>query len=159
MSLELSAFVAAEAALIVGTVLPGGEPYATRGWGVTLPPEARGAASPSVRVVLDAAAVEVPGLASGASLALTSADVRTLRSLQLKGRTVGLEPPTADDLRTASAYFDSFATAVGETDGTSRHLLERLVPDAYVVAVVVVDEVFDQTPGPSAGAALAPPSP
>ena len=156
MPVDLSAFAAPEAALIVGTVLPGGKPYATRAWGVVLLPAAGGAAPPTVRVVLDAAAVEVPGLGSGASLAMTAADVRTLRSLQLKGRTVGLEPPTPDDLRTASTYFESFAPAVAETDGTPRHLLERLLPEAYVVAVVTVEEVFDQTPGPGAGAAVGP---
>jgi hypothetical protein len=41
------------------------------------------------------------------------------------------------------------------TDGTDRRLLERLVPLDFVACDVMIDELYDQTPGPGAGSAVA----
>jgi hypothetical protein len=43
---------------------------------------------------------------------------------------------------------------VTAVDGTERRLLERLVPSDYTAWTVAIDEVYDQTPGPGAGAPL-----
>ena len=40
---------------------------------------------------------------------------------------------------------------VRELDGNPLQLLERLVPSRYLVCDLVVEEVYDQTPGPRAG--------
>jgi hypothetical protein len=53
-----------------------------------------------------------------------------------------------------ASYCDSFFGAVEEADGTDRRLLERTVPGDFVSCTVEIDELFDQTPGPGAGAAL-----
>jgi hypothetical protein len=154
---ETVAFLESGCALIVGTVMPDGEPFATRGWGLTvLDATPRADNTFDVRLLLDANdAVTLANLAPGAQIAITGADVRTLRSMQCKGRSRGTEPATAADGERARAFCDDFYDAVLETDGTDPALLERLTPAAYAACLVAVDAVFDQTPGPRAGSSLA----
>ena len=138
-------------ALIVAAVTPDGAPHASRGWGITLDADDR-----SARLLL-AADDEVLLASLGehdARIAVTAGDIDTLHSTQIKGRAVSIEPVTADDERTAVDYFDGFAAAVERVDGTPRALIERLVPRAYVACTITIDEVFDQTPGPGAGASV-----
>jgi hypothetical protein len=138
-------------ALIVAIVNEEGEPYATRGWGLTWLPEHPG----RVRLMLDARDC---GLLSdppaSQAIAITAADPRTLHAVQLKGRAGLAEPATSDDRAEVGRYCDAFFGVVAEVDGIDRRLLERLVPEEFVACVVVIDEWYDQTPGPGAGAAL-----
>ncbi len=87
----------------------------------------------------------------GGRIAITVADVRTLRSFQLKGRVAALDPATEADREKADRYCDDFFTDIEVTDGTPRVLTERLRPARYVACTVEVEEAFDQTPGPHAG--------
>lgn len=138
-------------ALVIGTVGPDGAPYASRGWGLTLTP-----ATPSpVRLLLDAGdAVTLANLRreGGGRIAITGADVVTLRSFQLKGRVVAIEDADDEDRAKVDRYCDEFFTDIANTDGTPRHLTERLRPAAHVACTVEIDEAYDQTPGPDAGA-------
>jgi hypothetical protein len=146
---DKAAFLQGGCALIVATVSPDGEPYATRGWGLTLLPD------DAVRLLLAADDAVTIGLAAaGGALAVTAADVRTLRSVQLKGQAVGVEPAATDDTARAARYCDAFFTDIEETDGTPRAQCDRLMPAGYVACTIAVDAVFDQTPGPGAGASL-----
>lgn len=138
-------------ALIVGVVAPGGEPVATRGWGLTLVP---GETLRARLLVADDDTGALDHLGPGARVAVTAADVPTLRSVQVKGRSGGLQPATRDDLARAAAYVEAFFGDIVANDGTPRAVLDRVVPRGYVACDVVVDEVFDQTPGPQAGAPL-----
>jgi hypothetical protein len=100
---------------------------------------------------------EVPALARRPGrklLALTVTHIRTLASVQFKGPAGDPGPATADDLDAVRSYCDYFFKEVEETDGTPRELLERLMPPAFVVCEVDVEELFDQTPGPRAGTQL-----
>lgn len=152
---ETKAFLESGCALVVATVTADGEPHATRGWRLTVPDPGRR----RVELVLDADdAVAASDLDATGAVAITGADVRTLRSVQLKGRAVERRPAVERDHALIREFCDEFFGAVEETDGTPRVLLERLVPSAFVVQVVEVDEVYDQTPGPSAGSALPPAS-
>ncbi|MBV8951966.1 MAG: hypothetical protein JOZ99_13900 [Actinobacteria bacterium] len=94
------------------------------------------------------------GSGHGGAVAVTVADVRTLRAVQLKGHALRLEPATPVDVERAARFCDEFITDVSTNDGTPRALLERLVPGRYVACVVAVDGLFDQTPGPRAGVPL-----
>jgi hypothetical protein len=137
--------------LVVGTVDAGGAPRATRAW----------AASPvghdRVRVLVSADdPVVVDSLQHGGAIAVTGADVRSLRAVQLKGTLDLVEPPTAHDLAALEAHVELFFDEVHATDGNPIELLRRLLPHRVVAVELVVDEVFDQSPGPAAGAALAP---
>lgn len=139
-------------ALTVGTVGPDGAPHASRAWGLTL----TATSTSPVRLLL--AADDATTLANlgrdgdhGGRVAITGADVRTLRSFQLKGRVTALEPATEEDHEKADRYCDDFFTDIEVTDGTPRVLTERLRPANYVACTVEVEEAFDQTPGPQAG--------
>lgn len=147
-------FLRTGCALIVGTVEADGAPLACRGWGVPhLDAEAG-----RVDVLLDADDEDVRRTAvEGAPLAITAADVRTLYSVQLKGRCTARREQRADDWDVARHYLDAFMTDVEETDGTPRRLLERLVPTTLWCCTLEVEASFDQTPGPGAGAPLASP--
>ena len=93
-------------------------------------------------------------LAEGRPVAITAADVRTLRSMQLKGTSRGPDAPRGDDVARMHRYADEFYVDIVETDGTPRHVLDRLTPNGIVPFVVEVVDGFDQTPGPAAGRAL-----
>jgi hypothetical protein len=146
------AFLQSGCSTLVGTVGPEGDPHAGRAWGI----DVVDAESVRLRVLIDADdEVTVRHLSDRGAVALTAANVPTLRSVQLKGRSLGVEAAGDDDGARARRFCDNFFADVEEADGTERSLLERLVPDAYVVCFVQVDEVFDQTPGPGAGEPLA----
>lgn len=128
---------------------PEGEPHASRGWGLDVLDDREVA---TVRVLLDANdAVGLANLADGGAVAITAADIRTLRSIQLKGRAVGTGRAAAGDAERADRYCEAFMADIMDTDGTPRELLERIVPAAYLPCTVVVHEQFVQTPGPGAG--------
>ena len=144
-------FLESGCALIVGTVGADGEPHASRGWGL----DVLGDDPPLVRLLLDAGdGVAVEHAAAGGRLAVTAASVRTLRSTQLKGARQGLEASSPDVAERAQRYLEQFFTDIGETDGTERDVLARLVPAGYVACTIHVDDRFDQTPGPGAGAPI-----
>jgi hypothetical protein len=142
-------FIEGGRALIVGTVDASGQPHATRGWGLHVVDADEG----RVRVVLPGDdPVTIENLRTTRRLALTATDVPTLASIQAKGRATAIEPSDAADRRRADRYRDAFFGDIHRVDGTPRALLDRLVPREYVACVAVVDEFYDQTPGPRAGA-------
>lgn len=144
----LQAFLERGRAMIVGTAAADGTPHAQRAWGCSV------VGPTTVRILLDAAdPVLRQHLADTGRIAVTSADVRTLRSVQLKGRILALhDEPDAEDLRRSDAQNGELFTDIEETDHYPRVLTERMVPPSYVAAEVEVEELYDQTPGPSAGA-------
>ena len=147
---ETRAFLEGGCALIVGTVASDGAPHAGRGWGMAVVdagPPAR------CRLLLDADDERsVAHLAAGGAVAVTATSVTTLRSIQLKGRSIGPEVPTADDEATAARYLEQFFGDVHATDGVDWDVFERLVPSRHVACPIEAHESYDQTPGPGAGA-------
>ncbi len=134
----------------MGAVDRDGTPYATRGWGTAILDD--GAA---VRVYLDADdEAVVPLLTVGAAVAITGGCVRTLVSAQVKGRVREVDDLTALDIATRERATELFVRDVNETDHTPRGLIERMVPERFVACTVDVEELYDQTPGPHAGATL-----
>jgi hypothetical protein len=147
---EQTTFLESGCSLILGTVQPDGEPHAGRGWGLTVLSNPR-----HVRLLLDVEdSTTVERAAAGGAIAITAASVRTLRSLQLKGRVSSVEPASPEDVARAARYCEAFFTDIAETDGFGRTVTERIVPIGYTACTVVVDDLFDQTPGPGAGAQL-----
>lgn len=134
--------------LLVGTTDGAGVPRGTRGWGLRLDADGH------LRVTVSADdPVIVENLSDGV-VALTAADVRTLRSAQLKGRIVGVEEPDDIDRVVTDEQTATFLQAIVETDGYSPAVLRRIVPDRLLTIVVEVSSGFDQTPGPTAGVEL-----
>jgi len=150
---ETVEFLESGCALIVGTVDADGAPHATRGWSV----QVLDADAGRLRLALDALdSVALDNLEATGRVAITGADVRTLRSLQMKGCAGDIVPAADADRERITRYCDAFYTDVFETDGTPRQLVERLTPADFVMCEVTVDESYNQTPGPAAGHALAP---
>jgi hypothetical protein len=145
------AFLVGGCALIVGTVSPDGDPHASRGWGLTV----LGTGPLRARLLLAADdARTLANLEQGARVAVTAGDVPTLRSMQLKGRSLGLEPGTEDDRARMGRFVEGFYGDISSTDGTPRRVLDRLTPLDVTACTIEVEELYDQTPGPSAGARL-----
>lgn len=142
-------FLEGGCALIVGSAAPDGEPHVARGWGFTVMAD-----DPIVGQLLlpidDARSIEQLG--TGAPIAITAADVPTLRSLQLKGRSLGVTPATDEDRQRAARYVDAFFGDIVAADRLPAERLGRLLPPGYVACTVAIDDVYDQTPGPGAGA-------
>jgi hypothetical protein len=138
--------------LIVGTVDASGLPDATRGWGLEVLPGGE-----RVRLLLSSnASTSHDNLRDTGAIALTATHFSTLVSVQLKGKAIGVEPATAED----RIRFDRFCAGcvhdLHELDGTPEESIWRIAPPGIVACVFTIEEVFDQTPGPAAGARLAP---
>jgi hypothetical protein len=145
-----AAFLEGDCSLIVGIALDDGSPRASQAWGLRVCSR-----NPAViRLVIGGRDTGPLPDAVGRPLALTGADVPTLASLQVKGRITGSEAPTEDDLALARSHTADFFDAVHRSDGEPVELLRRMLPPEYWVWTVEVSEVFDQTPGPGAGAPL-----
>jgi hypothetical protein len=136
--------------LIVGTVDADGLPDATRGWGaLALDDGAR------IRLLLSAnAATSLRNLSATHRIALTATDFVTMRSVQFKGVASAVEFPTQDDRARFHAFCEGCVATLHAVDGTPEELIWRFVPSGVVACVVTVGELFDQTPGPGAGARL-----
>jgi len=150
LSEQTKDFLESGCALIVATVSSSGEPFATRGWGMFVLDDAG-----RVRMLLDDTDTHaLDDLHDSGRVAITAAHVPTLHSLQMKGRFVRAEPATDRDRQKAEDYCDNFFTDIERTDGQDRRLLERMVPNGYVACELVIEEFYDQTPGPGAGASV-----
>jgi predicted pyridoxine 5'-phosphate oxidase superfamily flavin-nucleotide-binding protein len=147
---DLRAFLERGCATVVGTADADGTPHAQRAFGCSVIDPI------TIRVLLDDTdPILRAHLDARSRIAITSADVRTLRSVQLKGRVLGVEDtPTADDIARCEAHNEELFRDIEEADHFPREYPERMVPPGYVVAVVAVEELYDQTPGPGAGAAV-----
>jgi hypothetical protein len=155
---DTTALIQAGSALIAGTVADDGMPHASRAWGIDVLDEADVAEPPSTRRIRLLLAADderaIAALEPGRPLAITAADVPTLRSVQLKGTSVGMQPSRPEDHDRMLRYVDAFYDDITSSDGTPRTICDRLTPDAVVAVLVDVHEVFDQTPGPAAGQAV-----
>lgn len=91
---------------------------------------------------------------AGSKVALTFCRVSDLRTLQVKSRASALrsEPDAA---RITQRYLDALAEAFYGV-GMARAVTQRLrVVPAFAMSVSI-DELYDQTPGPSAGERVVP---
>ena len=148
---ETIAFLESGCGIIVGTVGADGAPHVSRGWGITVVSD-----DPTeIRLLLDADdAVAAECLAATGNIAVTGGDIRTLRSIQLKGQASTVEPATDHDRVRAARFADEFFGNINAVDGTPLDLLQSLRPPHFVACTVRVVEMYDQTPGPSAGTRL-----
>lgn len=145
---EHIAFAADGRALIVGGVHEAGSPHATRGWGFRVD-----AGLPVV--VLDADDTDGAAcLTPGRHIAVSAADVRTFQSVQFKGVVVSVADATDADHAAVEHYLRAFYDAVVEVDGVRRELVERVTPSRYSACRFEPRDLYDQTPGPGAGAAV-----
>lgn len=148
---ETIEFLESGCSLVLGTVAADGEPSVSRAWGLRVGTPAEDL----LHLVLDASdEVALENITSTGRVAVTAADVRTLEAVQLKGHAENIRVADDRDRATVREFCEAFFGAVVEIDGTDRWLLDRLVPLDFVMCDVVVDESYNQTPGPGAGCAV-----
>jgi hypothetical protein len=145
---EMVGFLQGGCALTVCTFDDEGAPYASRAWGLSVLCADGGEGAVQVRLLV------TPDVLTEGRIAITATDVPTLRSLQLKGRIADVEPMTDDDLAKSEQYTNDFYDDIVSTDHIPRDLLERVRPREFATCTVVVEELYDQTPGPRAGASM-----
>jgi hypothetical protein len=147
---ETRSFLESGCGLIVGTVAADGAPHAARGWGL----EVLEAGPPArCRLLLDSDDERsIAHVVEGGAISVTATDVMTLRSIQLKGRAIGPEVLTPEDVARGTRYVEAFFTDVHAVDDVPWELFERFMPHGYVVCAFEAHERYDQTPGPGAGA-------
>ncbi len=136
------------AGMLIGTSDADGVPRATRGWGARLDDAGR------LRVTFSADDPIVVANLVDRTVAVTTASVQTLRSVQLKGLTVEVADPDDADLDALDSQAEAFFRGIVETDGHPEHIVRRVLPTSFLALVVDVGAGYDQTPGPATGAAL-----
>lgn len=133
--------------IVVGVVGLDGRPLALRAWGLDV------VGDDELRVVMGVDDLLVDHL-PGRSIAVTSSEVRTYRSHQVKGTVLAVHPATAADEALAASQTAVFFDAVHQIDGNPIEQLRRLLPNRYHTVQMTVSEVFEQSPGPKAGASI-----
>jgi hypothetical protein len=148
---EVAELLESPSSLLVASVSMDGVPDATRGWSVVLLGPDR------VRVLLASnAGRTLANLERGGAMALTVTHFLTLVSWQLKGHAAAIEPPTPADQIRYDAFCSECVRILHESEGTPAAVIWRMVPPGIVACEMTVEQVFDQTPGPEAGARIAP---
>jgi hypothetical protein len=137
------------ASILAAVTLPDGTPRATRAWSC----EVVDATRRRLRIVFsDNAAAIVDALRDGTGrVAVTAADVATLESVQVKGPVVTVEPTTQHDTAVVAHHCELLIDVIHRTDGMPIDVLRRFLPTRTVAVELEVEEVYDQTPGPTAG--------
>jgi Pyridoxamine 5'-phosphate oxidase len=148
---ETAALLESGCSISVATVRPDGTPYASRGWAVTVLPDGA-----RVRLLVDADDLTTfANLAGGGAIAVTCVAVTTLRAVQLKGEAdAPVRTSAPADLARAARHCERFFAEASRIEGTPVVLMERLRPSVFAGCTVIVTEVYEQTPGPTAGAPL-----
>jgi hypothetical protein len=125
-------------------------PSIARGWAVAV-----SASGTEVTLCVEASAGSrmCENLQSNGAIAVTCSRPTTYRTVQLKGRVATIADPSPEQLVAVDRHAETFsreAEEVGLGPGSGFRLLDRgLVSVSFTVA-----EVYDQTPGPNAGARM-----
>jgi hypothetical protein len=109
-----------------------------------------------LRAVISSDARQTFGHArKGSLLCMTFADVLNLRSIQVKGRcTRDAELPGPADLAMMERYEAVLFPKVAPDNGASLELLQAIRPRSVFAVTILVEEAYEQTPGPAAGTAF-----
>lgn len=150
----LRAFIESGVSLVVGTRDEGLVPEIVRAWGPRVNRDRR-----SVRLcVPEATSVRTrTNLIGNGRIAVAFSLPSTYETVQLKGRHLRTTKPSAEDLLRVDRHRKSFTdanrsigVAPARVEAFWRH--EIAASPLFVTIDFVVDAIFDQTPGPTAGA-------
>ncbi len=142
--------------VIVGTGDASGMPELSRAWGVHLHPDT----DEVVLCVPSALARRVlANLETTGRIAVTITNPQTYRSFQVKGRVTAIAAPSVQDRACVRAHQEAFVesvAAIGLPPELARRLFRGECDDDEPLTAVrmIVEALFDQTPGPAAGARL-----
>ena len=150
----VAAFLAGRRSIIVASRDAANRPSLMRAVGVRL-----SAARDLVTVLLarSQSMQLLADIAASGIIAVVFSEPSTHRTLQLKGRDAHIEAASADDLALLAPYADNLAAELSSIgiDGRLARALIATDPGDVVGVCFTPTEIYDQTPGPKAGAALA----
>lgn len=151
LSEELIAFVGGGVAVSIATRDEGLRPAFTRGWGPLVAKDGRS---------LSVCAIAPPGSATRANLerngamAIGFSPPTVARALQIKGSVVELRDPDDSDLERTERHLEAFTAEVLQIRYPPDLARRLYIPSDFLSVTISIDDVFDQTPGPSAGTRL-----
>ena len=96
----------------------------------------------------------VQPLAPGAPVAVTFSRVQDYRTYQLKGRLLGIDAATRDDLACVEAYQQVIGRLMASVGVPHAFVARWLIHQDVVTLSIDTEAVFQQTPGPGAGRLL-----
>ena len=139
----------------VGTILVGTRdanlrPEITRGWGAHI---LHNCHMIDLCVSLSAGAKTLANLRDHEEVAVTFHHMNTYKTAQLKGRFLESGGLTPEDWERVQHHRNAFL-AQAKLNGVPLNIGSRLVTDDLVRIRFVVQQAFEQTPGPSAGGKL-----
>jgi flavin reductase (DIM6/NTAB) family NADH-FMN oxidoreductase RutF len=147
----LAAFVHSGVAVVVATRDESLAPRVTRGWGPEVSSNGH-----SLTLCVDArpGADTRANLEGNGSVAVAFSPPTIARALQVKGAVTRLGEPDEMELERVERHLEAFCAEV-ERIGIAAALARRMFSGSDLVSVTLsVGEVFDQTPGPTAGKRL-----
>ena len=153
---EIEALIERGASIMVGTRDSARVPELVRAWGPRVSGDRKHV---SVCVAMAAGVKTVGNLRDNARVAVTFALPANSNAMQVWGRCIGTGRPHQDELTAVQQHRDTFARV--NTDlGVPLPFIEALwqrelagSPDMVTIRFVV-DQIFNQTPGPGAGSPL-----
>jgi hypothetical protein len=87
-------------------------------------------------------------------IAVSAERMASHKTMQVKGRMVGVRPLRDDERPDVERAFEAFVRSAEEV-GMPRRVIERVARWPLVELEIAVEELYDQSPGPGAGARLA----
>jgi Pyridoxamine 5'-phosphate oxidase len=147
---ELRELIESGPAISIGTRSATLVPHAVRGWGGRVAEDGR-----TVDIFIDKPGSDdlLADVRDNARIAACFVNVLTFRSLQLKGRCVEVKDPEPDDWAWVDRHREAF-TSDCEVALIPPEVCRHLWSMQVMRVRFVVDEFFDQTPGPGAGRAI-----
>jgi hypothetical protein len=147
---DIAAFLVGGVAIVVATRDDELRPEIARGWG---PEVAENRASVTLCVSLAPGSRTHANLERNGAVAATFSKPSTYRTVQLKGSTLDVDEPDEDQLARVQQHLDSFADEVRQV-GLEPTVVRALLEPELLAVTFDVRELYDQTPGPTAGARL-----
>lgn len=153
--LEISDGIRAHILENVGTILVGTcdrtlTPEITRGWGPTILPDGH---TIDLCVSLSSGAKTLDNLGDNDELAVTFHQTVTYKTVQLKGRFLESGELTPQDWEAVERQ-KSILTEQAKVHGIPLHIGSRIFTADLVRIRFIVQQAFEQTPGPGAGGTL-----
>jgi hypothetical protein len=151
---ELKRLPGTGVAILIGTGDEARVPELSRAWGLRVSDNGEAI---DVSVHVGVAGLTLDNLAADPRVAVTMSSPSTYRSLQVKGRAVATRAAGKKDRQRVAGHQAAFTEEVQSIgvplDAVTSFLeYEKKIRADLVTISVQVEAVFDQTPGPSAGA-------
>lgn len=148
---DVARFIDGPVMMTLATRDAGNRPMIARGSGGHVP-----AARDRVEIAISAHLwpETVANLRENGALAATFVDPASYRAFQLKGRAT-VRPPAPDERARAEAYVARTEAVLADLGVPRPAIRYWLTARDLVIASLAVDRIFEQTPGPRAGAVVA----